>query len=217
MSAPKKRRGHGRGCDAAGRSEIPNRFVGMPYWVLESPAALRLSGNAFKVLVYLAKRFNGSNNGTLRFGVRTGCTARNRQTKQLEDVPIGLARSVQQRALKELLEAGFIREVTPSSFHQKRLVREWRITWLPTNGGLATNEFTHMIPDTSPLSGTESAAPEPLTDHLTKARPVKVPSRPHSGTIADQPSPASGSLSSYHTGASLSVSQTRECALAEHL
>lgn len=134
------RRGKRR-ANATGRSQGEPRFVQLPYWVLESERARLLSGTAFKVLVYLLKRFNGSNNGRIAFGLRSGCFARNSATGEIEDRSLGLGKSAVGEALRELDAAGFIRCETPSSFGQKRLTREWRVTWLEAAGKLPTKDF----------------------------------------------------------------------------
>lgn len=113
----------------------------IPYWVLETEAALSISPPAFKALVYLLKRFNGINNGRIAFGARSGCFLREPGNKVLVDRPFGLAPSTIGDALYELEKAGFIRCTRESSFDQKRLVREWRITWLNCGNELPTKEF----------------------------------------------------------------------------
>lgn len=124
----------GRRHDAKGRSEGDARFVQLPYWLLEAPATLALSGAAFKTLIYIAKRYNGSNNGKIGFGVRSGSLKRI-TGKEWKNTPFAVSRGRVntgkiKRALDELQAAGFIVCTQEGRFDQKRLVREWRLTWL---------------------------------------------------------------------------------------
>jgi hypothetical protein len=128
------------------------RFVQLEHWLLDHPSVLALSGDTFKVMVYLAKRFNGHNNGVVGFGVRSGCTIRVSGTESIckPIFPLKLPRRRAQasrrprannelvvqgkikRALDELEAADFIVCTQPATFHQKRMAREWRLTWLHT-------------------------------------------------------------------------------------
>jgi len=131
--------------NAKGRTTGEPRFVQIPFWVLESSAAIALSGTAFKVLVYIIKRYNGVNNGKIGFGQYSGCFIRNndaKDPKKIVDVGIGFASRTMSDALYELEKAGFIACTRTSTFDQKRLTREWRITWLPADNALPTKEFT---------------------------------------------------------------------------
>ena len=85
--------------NAKGRTEGAPRFLQIPYWVLESPAAIALSPSAFKVLVYLLKRHNGVNNGKIGFGARSGCFVNEPGGRGLRDTPIGLGTSATGDAL----------------------------------------------------------------------------------------------------------------------
>jgi hypothetical protein len=145
--------GKGRRANKTGRSG-DHRFVQLDYWILESPAFLALSPNAKVVLLFMLKRYNGSNNGKIGFGVRSGCFVPLRGTGELVDRPFGVSRSNVHRALKELLDAGFIRCAQPSTFDQKRHTREWRLTWLPCNGQPATKDFVRQ-------SSAEKTEPSP--------------------------------------------------------
>lgn len=137
-----KRRRH----NSKGRTEGEARFIQIPYWVLETPAALALSGSAVKVLVYLLKRFNGANNGRIAFGSRSGCFVRNPvDHKNLIDLGLGMKPRTISDALYELVAAGFIRCTKPSTFDQKRLTREWRLTWLAVGAELPTRDFQAVI------------------------------------------------------------------------
>jgi hypothetical protein len=127
--------------DRTGRSTGEPRFVQIPYWVLETEAARRLSGTATKVLLYLIKRHNGMNNGQISFGERSGCFVRDTETRKPVDVCIGIKPRTVCDALYELEQAGFIFCTKESSFGQKRMTKDWRLTWLPCGNDLPTKEF----------------------------------------------------------------------------
>jgi hypothetical protein len=151
--------GKGRRANKTGRSGGA-RFIQLEYWILECAAFLALSPNAKVVLLFMLKRYDGGNNGKIGFGVRSGCFAPQQGTGKLVDRPIGLSRSNVHRALNELVVAGFIRCTQPATFDQKRMTREWRLTWLSCNGQPATKDFVRQQSpkktETSPVHGTVS-------------------------------------------------------------
>jgi len=130
--------------NATGRTEDPLRFVQLDYWILETEAARNLSGTGFKVLIYVLKRFNGRNNGKIAFGVRSGSYGRLPGKPALIEMDIGLSKSRVAEALHELEMAGFLHCTQESSFDQKKLVKEWRLTWLPCGGVPATKDFVKL-------------------------------------------------------------------------
>ena len=154
----------GRRTNKTGRSSGA-RFIQLEYWILECPAFLALSANAKIVLLFMLKRYDGNNNGKIGFGVRSGCFVPKQGTGELVDRPIGISRSNKHRALNELNAAGFIRCTQPATFDQKRLTREWRLTWLPCNGQLPTKDFV-------PQPATEKAEPSPANGTI---EPTTVP------------------------------------------
>ena len=133
--------------NAKGRTTGEARFVQVPFWVLETDAARRLSGKATKVLLYMVKRHNGANNGQIGFGARSGCFVRESGKKSLTDASIGIGPSATSSALYELERAGFIRCTRDTSFDQKRLTKEWRLTWLPVGTSPPTKEFATATGD----------------------------------------------------------------------
>jgi hypothetical protein len=127
-----------------------DRFVQIPYWVLESDAFLAVSSSAIKLLLFIMKRHNGVNNGKIAFGARSGCLRKRNGTREYENVSIGIGRSATADALAELEAAGFIRCTKESTFRRntsyaegQRSVREWRITWLADDDGAATKDFVY--------------------------------------------------------------------------
>jgi hypothetical protein len=166
----------GRKVGKDGRSEGEPRFIQLPYWIMETPAFLALSSGATRALLFMLKRFNGVNNGKIAFGVRSGCFTRRPGTPQLEDCPI-LSKSEMGRALRELQAAGFIRCTQEATFDQKRHTREWRLTWLPSNGQPPTKEFASerrpQNPETSPTGGTMGPITVPRAgQHSTQNEPT---------------------------------------------
>ncbi|MDE2467141.1 MAG: hypothetical protein KGO02_26025 [Alphaproteobacteria bacterium] len=136
-----KRRRSGRSVDAKGRSKSAAPYLTLDFWIVETPAFQELSLAAEHVLMAMLKRYNGSNNGRISYGCRSGCLSR--INGAWTELTPKLSVAAQSRALKELQHQGFIACTQPSSFGQKRLVRDWRLTWLrdDRNGGLATREF----------------------------------------------------------------------------
>ena len=91
-----------------------------------------LSPAAFKVLVYVAKLCYGAEkNGRIGFGARSGCIRFDPASRRDEEVPIGLTKSAVADGLDELQRHGLLRCTKESSFGQKQVVREWRLTWRP--------------------------------------------------------------------------------------
>jgi hypothetical protein len=133
-------KGKGRGHDKTGRSEGEGRFLQLPYWLMEAPAFHHLSPEGRTALLYLAKRFDGRNNGKIGFGVRSGGFVRNPGAPKLEDKPV-MSQTKMQAALYELQAFRLARITTPSSFGQKKRTREWELTWLPCEGKPAARDF----------------------------------------------------------------------------
>lgn len=150
----------GRRADRTGRSEGEGRFLSLPYWVMETPAWLALSPNCKVALLAVAKRFNGHNNGRIAFGVRSGIYVT--EGGKLVEKPFGMSRFQVGRALAEAERAGFIACTQDGSFDQKRLVREWRLTWLSCNGQLATKDFVRAQPRPNPKHRSTAAPSLPL-------------------------------------------------------
>lgn len=141
-------KGKGRGQDKTGRSAAEHRHVRLEYWLLEHPNFLALSANAKVVAIYMAKRFNGFNNGQIGFGWRAGCLVPVNGHENVEK-SFGLSRHQIGRALDELESAQFIVCTKAATFDQKRLTREWRLAWLPSGAKgerPATKEFASLPP-----------------------------------------------------------------------
>ena len=155
--ANQRRPNKGRRIDAKGRSKAAAPYLTLDCWILESPAFQELSLNAEHVLFAMLKRYYGSNNGKISFGCLSGCLTR--IDGRWVERPSKLSKTAQWRALSELQTQGFIECTQPSSFGQKRLVRDWRLTWLrdDRNGALPTKEFTRLPGERSTLRGPQNS------------------------------------------------------------
>jgi len=136
----------------------------LPFWMMEAPAFLGLSANARSALLFIAKKYNGFNNGNIVFGWRSGCVVPI-NGKEFEERQFGLSRWQIGRALDELSEHGFIQCTKEATFDQKRLTREWRLTWWPCNGQPATKEFASLRPAKNSEARCTGASNPPLQVH----------------------------------------------------
>ena len=92
-------------------------FVSLPKWMVMSPAWHSLSGHAMAAFVEFGRIYNGANNGSLALSTRTLARIR------------GCSLDTAARAIRELLEKGFVEIVRASGFNVKsRLAAEYRMT-----------------------------------------------------------------------------------------
>lgn len=92
-------------------------FVQLHMWLLGSPAWQDLSGNARAVYVEMKARYNGKNNGLLTMSTREAGDA------------INATNDTGSRALRELIEHGFLVVTEASSFVRKvGVARSFRLT-----------------------------------------------------------------------------------------
>jgi hypothetical protein len=139
----------------------------LEFWLLEHPNFLALSANAKVVMLYMAKRFNGFNNGQIGFGWRGGCLVAVNGRENVEK-PFGLSRHQIGRALDELDAAQFIVCTKAATFDQKRLTREWRLAWLPSGPNSerpATREFASLSTSQNLKARCTGASNPPLQVH----------------------------------------------------
>ncbi len=91
----------------------------LTYDILNSPSWEGLSAQARAVLIQIAKRYNGGNNGALAASVRNLATE------------CRINKDTAGKAVKELLEAGFLELAQAGAFTFKmRHAAEYRLTWL---------------------------------------------------------------------------------------
>ena len=89
-------------------------------WLTASEAWRDLSGNAVKLLIYIATFDNGSNNGELFMSERHAADG------------IHVSKKTAHRLLAELQEKGFLAQTAPGSFKTKRSpAAQWRLTFKP--------------------------------------------------------------------------------------
>jgi len=115
-------------------SRLP--FVQVFRWMMDTAAWRDLSLGARATYVELKALFNGSNNGRIAFGAREAAAL------------IAMSPSSANRFLQELEEHGFIRRQQASSFGQKKLVTEWRLTELRNDvvPDVPSKEFMYWRP-----------------------------------------------------------------------
>jgi hypothetical protein len=99
------------------------RFVRLPFWMLDSDAYRELTGQSVKLITRLGMRFTGSNNGAIAMSVREA------------ERELDCCRNHAAKCFRELEQAGFIRPTQRGSFAwKKRHATTWRLTWLPASG-----------------------------------------------------------------------------------
>lgn len=117
--------------DRTGRSKGDARHVRL-YEYMEKTAAWRgLSGNAVKAWLVINLKYNGSNNGCIAVASR-----------DLAD-RMGVSKDTANRAVLELVNAGFLRKTKASSFSLKRKAPEYCLTHLRCNltGSAPSKEY----------------------------------------------------------------------------
>ena len=130
MSATHKR--GTRKTNKTGRSQA-ERYMTFGYDIVQSAAWRRLGGPALKCLIELRSRYNGRNNGLLSLGLTEAAREQ------------GMSKSTAHAALKELEAKGFLRMTRLGQWYGRKAT-EWRLTFLPMNGELATNDWKHWRP-----------------------------------------------------------------------
>jgi hypothetical protein len=125
-----------------GRSKGLPPFVALYCEMLDSPAYRKLSATERSVLIAVARKYNGHNNGNIRFAARDG-------------EEWGHKKSQTAASLHNLIAAGFLRLTQRAAFTTKRLAATYALTWRPTEaGGPATKDYRET--KTSPAQRTHS-------------------------------------------------------------
>ena len=105
------------GKDRFKRANGAKHWVQLEHYLLDSPAWKGLTANAKVIYIEIKKRYNGKNNGSLALSSRDAGDALNS------------SHHTGARALKELVDAGFLAVCTKSSFNRKvKLATEYRLT-----------------------------------------------------------------------------------------
>lgn len=119
-----------------------SRFVLLPHYLLRSAAWLTLLPNAKAVLLHIWTRHNGANNDSIVYCVR-------------DAEEICLSKDQASRALKQLIERGFLKVRGESNFDLKtKTARTWELTAEPCGGRAASKDFMRWSP--SEISETRS-------------------------------------------------------------
>jgi hypothetical protein len=120
-----------------GRSTT-ERFVALPYWMLQSPAWRLLSPVARSVLIELAAVYNGSNNGRLALSARDAAKR------------VRCSKNTAARAFVELIQKGFVDLCSCGHFDRKTPhAAEYRLTLhsCDRTGERASRRFMNWRPD----------------------------------------------------------------------
>src|SRR5690348_12774141 len=119
------------------------RYVALYRYVLETAAFRALSGNACKLLVLVAIRHDGHNNGRISFSVREAAEQ------------VGCAINTAARLFSELQDKGFLELNERGSFTRKnRHASTWRVTFFPSRDDHGSPQrgdrpFTRWMPATN--------------------------------------------------------------------
>lgn len=163
-------------------------FTGFPNCLLASEAALTLQPSHFMVLVVMAMhlgRIGSKKNGKLAFPNRAGCPWWDHTQKKWVSRPVlHFTKSTTGAALRELEARGLIQCTKRYGFDQKRKAKEYRLTWIKTEEGPATNEW---------LNYKHPIASRPTRGSGEKARPTSGPVSTIIGRPVGQASPDAGS------------------------
>jgi hypothetical protein len=140
------------------------RFVGLRYWMLNSPAWRSLPCNARALYVEIVQRYNGGNNGRIPYSLREAVQA------------LRVGKHTALRLFAILQERGFIVCTKKGAFSMKavRDASEWCLTEYPNDfpPQHATKKFMSWVP------------PELAIDDLPKSR-TRVLSRTRTGAQAN--------------------------------
>jgi hypothetical protein len=94
---------------------LSGNFVAMPHFVMESPDYLSLTGSSVRLLLDIAKQYNGKNNGKL---LTSMAFMKTRGWKSSDTLT---------RAIRELDQAGFIHQTVKG--HRPNRASWWALTW----------------------------------------------------------------------------------------
>jgi DNA-binding transcriptional regulator YhcF (GntR family) len=127
------------------------KFIKIEHWILKTAAWRDLDPVARALYVELRQRYNGTNNGNIGLGTREAS----------ECLKVG--RNTVARAFDDLITRGFLKVATASTFHQKRLAREWLLTDEKDDrtGEVPTKEFTRWTVEKQKLVPSESRIGSP--------------------------------------------------------
>lgn len=159
-----------RRADQKGRSKGTDRHLQLQHFLLTSAAWRSLVPVERALFVAVAQRYNGFNNGNIGLGVHDAAAE------------IHAAANTVTRAFNVLIERGFLERTKDSSFRQKKIVREWRVTCFSVGAwdapsARATHDYQRWQPpeNQKPVSNdcTPSLNPEaPVSNDCTIDPPL---------------------------------------------
>jgi hypothetical protein len=125
------------GKDKLRRAYRNERHVRLYRYMTSSEAWHDLSGNAVKLLVFLATWEDGENNGEIFMSERMAADG------------IGVSKRTAGKLFDELEQHGFIAPTAKGYFSRQRAATCWRLTWLtwPARSSGPTNEWRSWRPD----------------------------------------------------------------------
>jgi hypothetical protein len=117
-----------------GRSKYHGRFIAVPYYLVQTHAWSRLTPIARATWLEIAALYTGNNNGRLAVSTRWLAGRLN------------VSLTSAWRAVGELVTFGFLECTQASSFSQKRLAAEYRLTHLACDrtGALASRAYESL-------------------------------------------------------------------------
>lgn len=177
--------------DNKGRSNGYADFVKLDRVLLHTPAYGSLTTQARAVLVELYDRYKGYNNGYIGLSVRSAAEHCN------------IAKDTANRALRELVEKGFIECVTPGGFSRKTPhAAEWRLTQhrCDVTGATPTKDYMKW--------GREKKTRSQNAPTAVPSRNRSTPSTSSSGPDLGPPTPISVSPTVPSNGTHLESSHT---------
>jgi hypothetical protein len=183
-----------------GRSTT-ERFVALPYWMLQSPAWRLLSPVARSVLIELAAVYNGSNNGRLALSARDAAKR------------VRCSKNTAARAFVELIQKGFVDLCSCGHFDRKTPhAAEYRLTLhsCDRTGERASRRFMSWRPDepksvAGPTRGTAGVTTGTVT-RVTKENCRELsPTRDREAHLEVINSPTTGTHIIYQTGSGVEV------------
>lgn len=139
---PTKRR-PGRGVNATGRSKGDGQYLPIPYSMARHDAFRSMSGAALKVWIELRTRFNGYNNGRVSLSLGEAAEL------------LGMGKTTAQRAMKELIEKGFVKLRTPGQWWGRKAT-EYVLTDVKVGESLPTRDWQNWRP---PAGKKQNAVP----------------------------------------------------------
>lgn len=121
-------------------------FIQIPRRVMRSPAYLSLSCRARSALLVVLDGFTGFNNGKIGLSIKNLGAALGNQND-----------GANSRAIAELIEHGLLECMSDAS-HVKSRAREYRVTFIASRAGAATNEWRGWTAGNGKKIGAEATA-----------------------------------------------------------